>query len=232
MTMRIISMHKATRSMEAGELPSPEVMNGMGPLMGEMMQAGVFEAGEGLRPSANGVRLTFSGGKRTITPGPLTGSNESVDRYIIVRVQSLEEAIEWGTRFAAGAPDAEVDVRPVTEPWDLGMVPRPAEATATRFMILHKGDSADGSRLADFASVTSDAFVSGEILQPTANGLRLRFSGGNRTIMDGPFTESKELIAGFAIMRVDSLDAAIGWATRFAALLGDIEIDIRPLYDA
>ena len=237
--MRFISMHKATREMEAGLPPSPEVMNGMGPLMGEMMAAGVFESGEGLRPSSAGVRLTFSNGKRTVTPGPLAGSNELIDRYMIVRVQSLDEAIEWGTRFAGGAAEAEVDVRPVTEAWDLGMMPKPADLTTTRFMILHKtsGDREAGpSRLAEFAAVNEDArgagaFVGGEFLQPSSAGVRVRFSGGRQTVIDGPFTESKELIAGFSIMRADTVEETISWAARFAALIGDIEVDIRPLYE-
>jgi hypothetical protein len=241
--MRYMSMHKATSSMEAGEPPSAAVMNGMGPLMGEMMQAAVFETAEGLQPSAKGVRLTFSGGKRTITPGPLAGANELIDRYMIVRVQSIEEAIDWGTRFSGGASEAEIDIRQVTEPWDLGMFPKPPDATATRFMILHKADSAAergeqnaGHRLAEFAALTdaarsAGALVSGEILQPSSAALRLRFSGGSRSVIDGPFTETKELVAGFSIVRVNSRDEAIAWATRFAALVGDIEIDIRPLYE-
>lgn len=230
--MRYISMHKATPSMEAGEPPSQELIAGMGPLMEEMMKAGVFLAGEGLRPSSLGVRVRFSGGKRTVTPGPFTGSNELIDRYLIVRVRSIEEAIEWASRFA-GAGDAEIDVRPVTEAWDLGFMPKPPEETTTRFMILHKADAASESaaRPTAFTDHTGPgALLAAEVLQPSAKGVRLRFSGGKRVILDGPFTESKELIAGFSIMELASKEEAIEWATRFAHLIGDVEIDIRPLY--
>jgi hypothetical protein len=236
--MRFISMHKATKDMEAGAPPPPAVMAGMGPLMEEMMKTGIFLAGEGLRPSAHGVRLTFSGGKRTVTAGPLTGSNELTDRYLIVRVRSIDDAIEWATRFA-GADDAEIDVRPVTEPWDLGFMPKPPELTTTRFMILRKANAHSEAGAADFTAFTSlsidmeraGVLVSREALQPSATGVRLRFRGGDCRAIDGPFTESKELIAGFSIMQAVSREECIQWATRFAELIGDIEIDIRPLYE-
>jgi len=238
MTMRFISTHKATKDMEAGAPPSPEVMAGMGPLMEEMIKAGIFEAGEGLRPSAHGVRLTFSGGKRTVTEGPLTGSNELIDRYLIVRVHSIDDAIEWATRFAS-TDDAEIDVRPVTEPWDLGFVPKPPELTTTRFMILRKSDARSESGSTDFTAFTSlsadmeraGVLMSREVLQPSAKGIRLRCRGANCRVIDGPFTESKELIAGFSIMQLSSRDEAIVWAKRFAALFEEIEMDIRPLYE-
>ena len=235
--MRFISMHKATRDMEAGLPPPPAVMAGMGPLMGEMMQAGIFVAGEGLRASSHGVRLTFAGGERTITPGPLTGNRGPIDRYLIVRVPSIDDAIEWATRFA-GDSDTEIDVRPVTEPWDLGMMPRPADLTATRFMIMRKSDeSRPAGDLAQFTKLTMDmagagVLLSGEAIQPSAHGVRLKFRGGNCTVIDGPFTESKELIAGFSITELGSIDEAIAWARRFAALFDEIEIDIRALLSA
>jgi hypothetical protein len=234
MTMRFISMHSSNASMEAGEPPSPEVMAGMGPLMGEMIEAGVFVAGEGLRPTSHGVRLSFSNGKRTITKGPFVGSNELIDRYLIVRVHSIDEAIEWATRFASGVGDSEIDVRPVTEMWDIGMMPKPAGETTTRYMILHKSNArSEAGRPApvSLSALDANVLLSTEALQPSAKGVRLKFSGGQRRIIDGPFTESKELIAGFSILNVNSIDEVIEWASRFAVLIGDVQIEIRPLYE-
>ena len=231
--MRWISIHKSTKSMEAGELPPAKVLEGMGPLMGEMVQKGIFLGGEGLRPSSLGVRLRFVNGQRTIEKGPLHGSNELTAAFSIVKVKSIDDAIEWATRFAP-AGDAEIDVRPVTEYWDLGMAPKPAGETMTRYMIVLKADR--DSEAGKAAATVSPAADLGELLlteklQPSAKGVRLRFKDGNRRIIDGPFTESKELIAGYSIMQSDSRDELVEWATRFADLLGDIEIDIRPLYD-
>jgi hypothetical protein len=232
--MRYISMHKSNASTEAGEPPSPELMAGIGPLMGEMIQAGVFLGGEGLQASSKGVRLQFSGGTRTITRGPFVGSNELTHRYLIVSVRSIDEAIEWATRFA-GTVDAEMDIRPVTEPWDIGMGPKPPGQTTTRFMILHKADSRTEAGIrpdTNLGAIPPDVLLATEALRPSSEGIRLRYKDGKRTVIDGPFTESKELIAGFSIMEAPSIDEAAAWASRFAALFGDVEMDIRPLYES
>ncbi len=61
----------------------------------------------------------------------------------------------------------------------------------------------------------------------SANGARLRLAGDRVTVTDGPFTESKEVVGGFAIIEVKSKDEAIQWVTRFAKIIGDCEVEIR-----
>ena len=236
--MRFISMHKATADMEAGAPPSPEVMAAMGPLMGEMTSKGILVAGEGLRPSSLGVRLHFSDGRRTsMTRGPLRGTNELTSAFSIVRAKSIDEAVEWASRFASASGEADIDVRPVTEHWHLGFAPEPPAGTPIRFMIIQKADkqTESGKRPATDAVLSelnrAGVLITAERLRPSSEGVRVRFRGGKRSIVDGPFTESKELIAGYAIMEVPTRDEALVWASRFAALLGDIEMDIRPLYE-
>jgi len=71
-------------------------------------------------------------------------------------------------------------------------------------------------------------------LQPTSKGARIKFSGGKRTLIDGPFTEAKELIAGYTIIQVKSREDGLEWAKRFPAPHGegtDGEIEIRQLYE-
>jgi hypothetical protein len=68
-------------------------------------------------------------------------------------------------------------------------------------------------------------------LQPSSKGARVRLSGGKLTVTDGPFTETKELIAGFAIVRVKSKAEAIELAGRFLKLAGDGESEIRLMHD-
>src|SRR5260370_10993358 len=97
----------------------------MGKLMEEMARAGVLLAGEGLQPSSKGVRLTFSGGKCTVNRGPFSGSNELIAGFAIVRVESMEEAIEWASRLAHALRDAQIDIGLVKEPWDLRLCPKP-----------------------------------------------------------------------------------------------------------
>jgi len=73
--------------------------------------------------------------------------------------------------------------------------------------------------------------LASEGLTSSAHGARVRFDGDRRTVIDGPFTESKELVAGFWLWQVRSLDEAIEWLKR-APFGGGIEIEIRPVNDA
>jgi len=73
--------------------------------------------------------------------------------------------------------------------------------------------------------------LAAEGVHPSSRGARLEFSGGRRTVTDGPFAEAKELIAGFAIVQVESKDEAIEWATRFADVIGDVEIEVRQVIE-
>ena len=68
--------------------------------------------------------------------------------------------------------------------------------------------------------------------QPSAKGFRVRLSNGKFSVTDGPFTETKELIAGFALIKVDSKDEALRWCRRFLEVAGDGESEIRLLHEA
>jgi hypothetical protein len=72
--------------------------------------------------------------------------------------------------------------------------------------------------------------LAGEGLQPTSKGKRVRFSGATRTVIDGPFTESKELIAGFWLWQVRSMEEAVEWLKR-APFDGGTEIEIRQVFE-
>lgn len=79
--------------------------------------------------------------------------------------------------------------------------------------------------------VKAGVMLSGEGLHPTSKGARIRFSGGKTTVIDGPFTESKELIAGFWLIQAKSKDEAIAWMKR-APFGGGVEIEIRQIFEA
>jgi hypothetical protein len=78
--------------------------------------------------------------------------------------------------------------------------------------------------------VRSGVMLAGEGIQPSSKGVRVRFSGGNTTVTDGPFTESKELVAGFWLWQVKSMDEAIAWLRR--APFKDDTVEIRPVFEA
>src|ERR1700758_2786663 len=73
--------------------------------------------------------------------------------------------------------------------------------------------------------------LAGEGLKESAKGKRVRFEGTKRTVIDGPFAETKELIAGFWLWQVKSMDEAVEWLKR-APLGGGVEIEIRPIFEA
>ena len=79
--------------------------------------------------------------------------------------------------------------------------------------------------------VKAGVMLAGEGLTPTSKGKRVKFSGTQRTIVDGPFTESKELIAGFWLWQVRSMDEAVEWIKR-APFGGGVEIELRPIFEA
>lgn len=73
---------------------------------------------------------------------------------------------------------------------------------------------------------------SGEGLHPSSKGVRVRFTGPNRSVIDGPFTETNELVAGFWIWKVKSMAEAIEWVKRCPnPMLGESEIEIRPVFE-
>ena len=75
--------------------------------------------------------------------------------------------------------------------------------------------------------------LAGEGLRPSSKGARVRFSGAQRTVIDGPFVETKELIAGFWLWQVESMDEAIEWVKRCPnPLEGESEVEIRQVYEA
>src|SRR5712691_11741827 len=116
--------------------------------------------------------------------------------------------------------------------------------TTMRFMVLVKADkNSEAGALPDQKILTemgkfneelvkAGIMLAGEGLQPSSKGARVRFSGNKRTVIDGPFTESKELIAGFWLWEVKSLDEAIEWVKRCPnPHPGESEIEIRQVFE-
>ena len=120
--MRVMVMVKASASSEAGAMPSEQLLTEMGRYNEELVKAGVMLAGEGLHPSAKGVRVQFSGKQRTVVDGPFAETKELVAGFWLWQVRSMEEAIEWARRCPNPMPeDSELEIRPVFEAEDFGV---------------------------------------------------------------------------------------------------------------
>ena len=114
-----------------------------------------------------------------------------------------------------------------------------------RFMIMVKatkdseaGKMPDATLLAEMGKfneelVKAGVMLAGEGLHPSSKGARVRFSGAKRTVIDGPFTETKELVAGFWLWQVKSKEEAIEWVKRCPnPMPGESEIEIRQVFEA
>ena len=116
--MRFMVLVKANKDSEAGVLPNKQILDEMGKFNEQLVKAGVMLAAEGLQASSKGVRVRFSGGKRTVVDGPFAETKELVAGFWIWQVRSKEEAIEWLKR--APFEDTEVEIRQVFESEDFG----------------------------------------------------------------------------------------------------------------
>jgi hypothetical protein len=114
--MRFLVIVKATKDSEAGVFPSQELITAMMNFNEELVKAGILLAAEGLQPSSTGVRVKFSGDKRTVIDGPFAETKELVAGFWLWQVKSKEEAIEWVKRCPNPMPgDSEIEIRQVVE---------------------------------------------------------------------------------------------------------------------
>jgi hypothetical protein len=129
-------LRKADKKTELGMGPhnpvSPVVLEKMGKLAEEMMKAGVLLGGDGLRESAKGARLKFSGGDPEVIDGPFTETKELVAGFFLLQVKSLDEAIAWMKRWPREDVNGELEleIRQLVEASDFGeeLTPKAREA--------------------------------------------------------------------------------------------------------
>lgn len=117
--MRIMGLLKADEDSEAGAPPTPELIERMGTFIEEVTKAGVLLATDGLHPSSKGARVSLVDGKVTVTDGPFTESKELIASYALFQVDTMEEAIDWTTRFLKVVGQGECELRPIFDPADL-----------------------------------------------------------------------------------------------------------------
>jgi len=118
--MRVMVLVKASPESETGVMPTEQELAEMGKYNEALVNAGIMLDGEGLHPSAKGVRVDFSGsGKAAVTDGPFAETKELLAGYWIWKVESMDEAVEWAKRAPFGQ-GAQLELRPVFEAEDFG----------------------------------------------------------------------------------------------------------------
>ena len=121
--MRFMVMVRATKSSEAGVMPSEQLLADMTRYNEELVRAGVMKGGDGLHPSSKGARVKFSKeGQRTVVDGPFAEAKELIAGYWIWEVASKEEAIAWARRAPSPFPgeECELEIRQFFEAEDFG----------------------------------------------------------------------------------------------------------------
>lgn len=114
--MRVMVLVKATEDSEAGVLPPMELLEAMGRFNQQLVEAGVMQAGDGLKPSSHGKRIAFDGARRTVIDGPFTETRELVAGYWLWNVRDMDEAVEWVKRCPNPMPGpSEIEIRPLYE---------------------------------------------------------------------------------------------------------------------
>ena len=260
--MRFMMLVKANKDCEAGVLPDEKILSEMRKYNEELVKAGALLAVDALQASSKGARVRYSKGKFTVIDGPFAETKELIGGFWLIQAQSKEEAIEWAKRVPFH--EGEVEVRPLFElpdfPVDPAEKPNGWREKEEQFRATPPAPEAwddpvlghpqgrqghGGGRPPDekFLSamgaffeegVKAGVILSGEGLQPSSKGARVRYSGSKRTVIDGPFAETKELIAGYAILQFTSKAEAIEWTKRFVQvdapgrLGGESECEIRP----
>lgn len=243
--MRFMVMHKVGKSEpRIGDPDLQRIIQEMGALIQESLKSGVFTNGAGLKNDQIRTRLKFKNGDLTRRDGPYAGSNELLAGFAMISVKSKDEAIEWARKYAKVVGDVELELGSVTEAWDLGVVPKPTGVVPERYLMLHMaGGTSEAGTPPTAGEMTAMGALMGEmskagVLQmaegvlPSSQAKRLQFKAGKvQSIVDGPFTESKELIGGFSLLNLPGWDAAVAWTTRYGGILRDQEVDVRLLHD-
>lgn len=207
-------------------------------------QAGVLRLGGELLPSAHGARMTFDGHAWSVLRGPFPDPECLVAGFAMIDVPSLAEALRWAARWP-GREAGEVEVREAG--CGAGCPGFDVTATAAphgrrRYMVLLKSDRDEEAGIYpppgiidamvrhNEEGVRAGVVLAGEGLKPSAQGARIRFAGGRHSVSDGPFTEAKELIAGFWVVQATCLDEACEWARRYPyPRRGRVDVELREL---
>lgn len=236
--MKFMMMHKHEAKVESGQPPPPELIQRMGEFVGNYIKAGKLLDGAGLGPTKTRTRLTFKGGQCTVKHGPYTGEWELPAATLLLKVKTREEAIGWAERYGKILGDGELELGKITEPWDLGVMPMP-ENPPLQLLLVEKADAeTEGAgrspdKKAQLSRLKTEMRKAGVLLReiglaPSAKAKRLVFTNNQLRVSDGPFSEAKEMIGGFSVMELGSIEECVELCRPYAEILGGtLEIDVR-----
>ena len=148
--MKVRVIVKASKASEAGEMPPPAMFAAMDKFIEELINAGIMLDGTGLTPTSRGARVRFSGSNRTVTDGPFPETKEVIAGFMIWKVSSLQEAIDWVKKCPNPMiEDTDVEIRPFMGPEDFAGLVTPERLEEVKELDASSGDR-DGYGLARF----------------------------------------------------------------------------------
>ena len=189
---------------------------------------------------ASGVHIRFTGAGSEETRLSLPGATR-VAGLSIVEAESRHAVAEWLRDAAGSEAEAGFEIRETGCAGGLAGVDPAGAASQPRFLVLLKADAdteaespSDPAKLAAMAqrndeSVRAGLLLAGDGLRSTARGTRVRTGGGRASIVDGPFAEAKELVAGFWLIQAGSMDEAVAWVRRYPFAQARPEVEIHPV---
>jgi hypothetical protein len=247
--MQFLILNHADDDFEAGRSPGPEAGGAFERYRESLRQAGVLRLAGELLPSAQGARLAFDDGAWSLCRGPFDNPAQLLASFVMIDVRSRDEALTWASRWPVplgyGTATREIHVREagcVAGCVGFDLTASAPPSGRQRFMVLFKSDAdeeagvhpppgiIDAMMRHNEEGARAGIVLAGEGLKPTSKGARIRFGAGHHSVLDGPFTEAKELIAGFWLIEAGSLDEACDWAKRYPyPRRGRVDVEVRPL---
>jgi hypothetical protein len=195
-------------------------------------------------PDAEARRLKLWPGGEAVTAGPFPAAERLPAGFAVFEAPSRAAALDWLRDRGLAPADGTVtlELRETGCPGGCAGIPPGAAGDDTCYAILLRSDAATErdnippqeklDRLNAFNAVHAAAgtLLAGDGLKSTARGARVRAANGSASVIDGPFAEAKELIAGFWMIRAPSIDAALDWARTLPYPTGpEVEVEIRPV---
>lgn len=232
--MHYMILRRGDRHTERADFPSAE------------LRAAV-PGGRWLHPSARGARMRRRDGVWSVHEGPFPDTRELVAGFTVIEAASKQEAVEQASRWpsADGEGEFTLEVRETGCPGGCHGIDTQSAPQLTPIIVLLRSDHQleadvippvaviDRMNAANEAGVKSGKLLAGDGLKGTAKGARVKFSGGRPSVIDGPFTEIKELIAGFWLLQVADISEAYEWVRNYPyPFPGDMEVELREVVNA
>jgi hypothetical protein len=200
-----------------------------------LREAGALVASHRLRPSSEEAVITYHGHGCTVTDGPFAETREAIGGFYLIDCASREAAIEWAKRLPL-SPFSAIEVRPARTgaQWRgptegaryLVMFVANREQPLSRDAVF---DAIDNHYELSLELAAQGKFVGSRALEPSLAAVTVRPQNGTRTIVDGPFAETKEFVAGYFVISSDSRAEAVEWAAKLGR--GSHAVIVRPVWE-